>query len=116
MDYVDEVLFIQTPYRIEKIKLNQIKQISYRKDIENFMNYKSMFYIGSAIAGLALGETYNRQRFPKKDVRWYNRFYGISLGLILVAKYLMLSVHYYHQKVHLFLMKKNMKKQRKHKL
>lgn len=82
LDYVDEVLLIQTPFRIEKINLNQVKKISYRTDIENFINYKPMFYAGSAIAGLALGEVYNRQRFPEKDVRWYNRFYGISLGLI----------------------------------
>ncbi|MAV71183.1 MAG: hypothetical protein CMG04_10830 [Candidatus Marinimicrobia bacterium] len=82
LDYVDEVLFIQTPFRIEKINLNQIKQISYRTNIENFVDYKAMFYIGSAAAGLALSEVYNRQRFPQKDVGWYNRFYGISLGLI----------------------------------
>lgn len=86
LDYVDEILFIQTPFRIEKINLNQIKQISYRTNIESFVDYKSMFYIGSAVAGLALGEVYNRQRFPQKDVRWYNRFYGISLGLIFSSQ------------------------------
>ena len=116
LDYVDEVLFIQTPYRIEKIKLNQIKQISYRKDIENFMNYKPMFYIGSAIAGLALGETYNRQRFPKKDIRWYNRFYGISLGLIFSGEIFDAISTLLSSKSTFILDEEEYEKQRKHKL
>ena len=82
LEYTNEVLLIQTPLRIEKIKLSQVKQISYRMGIEDFINYKPIFYVGSAIAGLLISEAYNRQRFPDKDVRWYNRFYGISLGLI----------------------------------
>ncbi|MBH10317.1 MAG: hypothetical protein CMG74_08210 [Candidatus Marinimicrobia bacterium] len=82
LKFDDEILKVQTPTSIELVSLSSVESISYRTATKDYFYLRPYIFAFSAAAGFGGGHIYNLQRNPKADVVWYNRFYGIIIGLI----------------------------------
>ena len=82
LSFEKDQLNIQTPTNIESILLEQMESISYRENIVYHGRLRPYILALSGLIGFSGGQIYNLQRNPKADIRWYNRFYGIIIGLI----------------------------------
>ena len=82
LSFENEVLQVQTPTSIELVPLDSMEVISYRTSIGDYLYLRPYIFALSALVGFGGGHIYNMQRKPEADVSWYNRFYGIIIGLI----------------------------------
>ena len=90
----DNILYIQGPTLVEKVKLTSLDKISYRKSFGKYDNYKNYFYIGTSLLGLIGGHSYNSQRsviynennIPRSDIVFYRYLSGVILGLIFSSE------------------------------
>ena len=97
LNFEDNILYIQTASRIEKINLSLLDQISYRTSLGKYDPYRNYFYILSSIVGLGISHKYNSQRptiyneypyqnVPRSDLSFYRYITGIVFGLIFSSE------------------------------
>jgi len=88
------ILFIQTPTTLEKIKLSRVDALSYRESISGFDHLRIPVMIGTSFAGLGVAyllnsnrsTLYNEYGIPRNDLKRYTQISGIVIGLIFSSE------------------------------
>ena len=90
----DDLIYIQTPSTIEKIKIISLDKISFRTEFGKYEKYRYYIYAVTGAAGLSIGNYYNSQRpvvfnrygYKRADIAAYRQLLGIIGGLIFSSE------------------------------
>ena len=72
---------IQTPISIISVPIWELEKISYRPSIIERLPWKLRIFGITALVGLLISEFWNIQTNPRRDIQWYYRFFGTTIGL-----------------------------------
>tara|TARA_Y100000591_G_scaffold310498_1_gene312927 strand:- start:2019 stop:2816 length:798 start_codon:yes stop_codon:yes gene_type:complete len=90
----DDLIHIQTPSAIEKIKIISLDKISFRTEFGKYEKYRYYIYALTGAVGLSIGNYYNSQRpvgfnrygYKRSDIAVYRQLLGIIGGLIFSSE------------------------------
>ena len=90
----DDLIHIQTPSTVEKIKIISLDKISYRTEFGRYEKYRYLIYALTGTVGLGIGTYYNSQRpvgfnsygYKRVDIAAYRQLLGIIGGLIFSSE------------------------------
>lgn len=88
------ILHIQTPTTLEKIRLKRVDALSYRKTLNDFEFLRLPVFIFTGVTGFGLAQLFNNNRsiiynengIPRKDLNRYSQISGIVIGLIFSSE------------------------------
>jgi len=94
VNFKENVLHIQTPTTLEKIKLKRVDALSYRESIGDFESYRVPIFIATGLTGFAIAHLFNSNRsviyneygIPRKDLSRFSQISGVAIGLIFSSE------------------------------
>ncbi len=83
LTFDEKHLRIQTPSTLIPVPVWQMNKISYRPSIIDRSPWDKYFMYLSAGLGVGLMEVWNDHRHPEIDRIWFNRFTGLTVGIVV---------------------------------
>ncbi|MBF88388.1 MAG: hypothetical protein CMG75_01805 [Candidatus Marinimicrobia bacterium] len=82
LNYTKNTIDFQSPIKKMQFSLEDLESISYKPLLDDGLLWKKMLAFGiGASLGLTFAEIWNIQKRPRIDMIWYNRFFGLGVGL-----------------------------------
>ncbi len=80
ISYEEDTVDIQTMWRLIKIPITKLEEISYRETVIERPSWMPTVFGFTTVAGFSIAEVWNRQQIPRAEMRWFNRIAGAVAG------------------------------------